>query len=54
MNYVMLYLFIGMLFGFIMESLLMTTGQKFTMMERLFMIVFWPLGVFAFLKELFK
>lgn len=54
MHYVMGYLFCGMVFGFIMESLLMTTGQKFTMTERLFMIGFWPIGVIAFLRELFK
>ena len=48
------YLFCGMVFGFIMESMLMTTGEKFTMTERLFMIGFWPIGVIAFLRELFK
>jgi hypothetical protein len=49
-----LYFFIGMVFAFMMESMLVMAGDKFTWSERLFLIVLWPIGVLSFLIQLFK
>lgn len=49
-----IYFLIGMIFTFMMESMLMLTGTSFTMGERIFLTVLWPIGVLSLLNELFK
>ena len=54
MGFVFIYFFVGMVFTLIMESLLMMTGTQFTMSERIFLIMLWPIGVISLINEILK
>ena len=49
-----IYLLIGMLLTFMLESVLIQTGETFTMGERLITVLIWPLTLFALIYYIFK
>ena len=55
MNEFLTYLFLGTFCGFLMETLLVrVSGQSFTMGERLFLILLWPLSLLIFIIGFFR